>query len=54
MASGQWPTFDCEALELMKSSAVLSSGLFNSLAWSRDELAVIALNIFLEVCARSI
>jgi hypothetical protein len=50
MASGQWPKFDCEALELMRSSDVLSSGLFNSLAWSRDELAVIALNIFLEVC----
>ncbi len=54
MASGKWPKFDCQALELMKSSEVLFSGLFNSLAWSRDELAVIALNIFLAVCAQSI
>ena len=49
LATGQWPRLADEALVRARSAEALTSGGFNALDWSQDELAAIALNIFLEV-----
>ena len=44
-----WPALDPDAAAAVRAESVLRSPAFNALAWSADELAVIAQNIFLEV-----